>query len=76
MNCIVCKGMLEEKLTTFMTEIDGTIIIIKNVPSRVCAQCGEVSYSTQVVRELTRLVDSMRSTITEIAIMHYPDKVA
>lgn len=45
MNCFMCKGKLEEKNTTFMVELDNCIIIIKNVPSLVCEQCGEVLYS-------------------------------
>lgn len=48
MNCFMCKGKLEEKNTTFMVELDNCIIIIKNVPSLVCEQCGEVSYSNEV----------------------------
>ena len=45
----MCKGKLENKNTTFMVELDNCIIIIiKNVPSQVCKQCGEVSYSKEV----------------------------
>lgn len=35
MNCLMCKGNLEDKNTTFMAELDDCIII-KNVPSQVC----------------------------------------
>ena len=42
--CFMCKGDLENKKTTFMVELDNCIIIIKNVPSQICKQCGEVSY--------------------------------
>jgi len=72
----MCKGSLENKLTTFMTELDNCIIIIKNVPSQVCTQCGEISYSNDVAKQLELLINSVRSVITEITVINYTEKVA
>ena len=76
MNCFMCKGKLEEKNNTFMVELDNCIIIIKNVPSLVCEQCGEVSYSNEVSKQLEKLVNAVRNSITEITIINYSEKVA
>ena len=76
MNCLMCKGDLEDKKTTYMVELNNCIIIIKNVPSQVCKQCGEVSYSNEVAQQLERLVDSVRNAITEITVINYTEKVA
>ena len=76
MKCFMCKGSLEEKNTTFMVELDNCIIIIKNVPSLVCEQCGEVSYSDEVAKQLEKLVNDFRNSITEITIINYSEKVA
>ena len=76
MNCLMCKGSLENKNTTFMVELNNCIIIIKNVPSQVCKQCGEVSYSNEVAKQLEKLVNSVRDSITEITVMNYTEKVA
>ena len=76
MNCLLCKGTLENKTTTFMVELDNCIIIIKNVPSQVCKQCGEVSYSDEVAKQLERLVNTVRNSITEITVINYTDRVA
>mgnify|MGYP002516853877 FL=1 len=76
MNCFMCKGKLKEKNTTFMVELDNCIIIIKNVPSLVCEQCGEVSYSNEVSKQLEKLVNAVRNSITEITIINYSEKVA
>ena len=74
MNCFMCKGDLEDKNTTFMVELDKCIII--NVPSKVCKQCGEVSYSNEVAKQLEKLVNSVRNAITEITVINYTEKVA
>ena len=76
MNCFMCKGKLEDKLTTFMVEIEKSIIIVRNVPSQVCRQCGETSYSDNVARKLEIIVNNFKNTICEIAVVNYTDKVA
>ncbi len=76
MNCFMCKGELEDKKTTFMVELDNWIIIIKNVPTQVCKQSGEVTYSNEVAKQLEKLVNSVRNAITEITVINYTEKVA
>lgn len=77
MCCIMCKcNIIENKNTTFMVELDNCIIIIKNVPSQVCKQCGEISYSNEVAKQLERLVNAVRNSITEITVINYSEKVA
>lgn len=77
MNCFMCKGDLENKNTTFMVELNNCIIIIiKNVSSQVCKQCGEVSYSNEVAKQLEKLVNSVKNAITEITVINYTEKVA
>ncbi len=76
MNCFICGGNVVDEKTTFMVELDNCIIIIKNVPSQVCKQCGEVTYSNEVAKQLEKLVNSVRNAITEITVINYTEKVA
>jgi len=76
MKCFICKGTLTDKTTTFMVEINNCIIIVKNVPSQVCTQCGETSYSHPVAQQLENITAKMRESITEIAIVNYLERVA
>lgn len=71
MKCIMCKGDLEDKLTNFMVDLGNCIIIVKGVPSRVCSQCGEVSYSHDVATRLEEITSNMKNTMIEIAVVHY-----
>jgi hypothetical protein len=53
------------------------IVVIKNVPSRVCSQCGETSYNDEVARRLEQIVHSlMDSAAAEIAVVSYSEKAA
>lgn len=76
MKCFMCKGDLENKLTNFMLDLGECIIIIKNVPSQVCTQCGEISYSDEVARNIEKIVNSTRQNSAEIAIFNYKNQVA
>jgi YgiT-type zinc finger domain-containing protein len=76
MNCIVCKGELTKKDINHIADIDGHIIIIKNVPAEVCEQCGESFFENQVALTLEKIVDEIISNKAEITIVDYNDKVA
>lgn len=76
MKCFMCKGGLEDKLTTFMIDLGNCIVIVKNVPSQVCKQCGDVSYSNGVAARIEKLVNEVRNAYTEIVITNYVPDVA
>ena len=71
MTCFMCKGEMEDKLTTFMVDLGNCIVIVRNVPSHVCKQCGEVSYSDEVSERLERIVDNVKKSPAEISISNY-----
>lgn len=71
MTCFMCKGKIEDKLTNYIADLGDMIIIVKSVPSQVCTQCGEISYSDDVARQLEKIVNSLRNQSMEIAITHY-----
>ena len=72
MNCFMCKGDLEDKLTNFTVDLGNTVIIIKSVPSHVCSQCGEVSYSDEVAEKIEKIIDEVKNNSMEVAIYQYP----
>ena len=77
MTCFMCKGDVQEGFSTFTADMGGCIVVIKNVPSRVCSQCGEASYSGEVARRLEQIVQSITdSASAEIAVVSYSEKAA
>jgi YgiT-type zinc finger domain-containing protein len=39
MNCVACKANLGQGMINHIVDVEGQIIIIKNVPAQVCSQC-------------------------------------
>ena len=73
MSYFMCKGNLEDKLTNLIADLGNCIIIVKDVPSQVCSQCGEVSYSNDVALQLEKIINETKNKLTEIAVVRYSD---
>jgi YgiT-type zinc finger domain-containing protein len=72
MNCIYCKGEEEYGFSTFTANIGNCVIVIKNVPSRICKQCGEVTYSDEVFKQLEGMANNVRANYhPEVTIIKY-----
>ena len=56
MTCAFCKGELEERLIRYVSDFEGCVIIIENVPAGVCTQCGEKVFRPEVVEKIQRVV--------------------
>ena len=76
MTCIFCKGTMVSDTTTYMTEINNSVIVIKNVPCQKCTQCGETFFDGATVKQLEKLTDSLGNPVTEVAVLNYNNIVA
>ncbi len=54
------KETLVECHVTYILEIDGEFIIIKNVPARVCLETGDRLFSPETVERLQQMVWGQR----------------
>jgi len=77
MTCFMCKGTVRDGFSTFTTDMGGCVVVIKNVPSFVCDQCGETSYNSDVTQRLEQIVKNITGTVSaEIAVVSYSEKAA
>jgi len=53
MRCVICKqGETQPGHTTVTLERDRTVLVFRNVPADVCANCGEAYVSEDVTAQL------------------------
>ena len=77
MTCFMCKGTMQEGFSTFTSDMGNCIVIIKNVPSHICSQCGEASFDDVTARRLEEIVHTLTEPVnTEIAVVNYTEKAA
>ncbi len=74
--CIMCKGSIESRLINHIVDLNGNIIIIKNVPAQVCKQCGESFLEHNVALKVQDLLDNYSDSMVEVLIINFYDKVA
>jgi len=67
---------MDDGLTTDVTDSGTSVIIIRKVPCHKCSQCGEVSFALDVAERLEQIVDELRATVTEIAVIQYSNAAA
>ena len=77
MSCFYCKGEMEQGTAKFILDLGHCVVIVKNVPARICRQCGEKVFDDDTMERLEQIVDSIkRSLVQEVAIVDFADKAA
>lgn len=76
MNCFMCKGNMEEKKVNYVVDLGDRIIIIKEVPAKVCAKCGEQYFDDETAENIEKIVNQLKKLETEVSIVKYNKSVA
>jgi len=77
MICFMCKGSMHDGFSNFTADMGKCIVIIKNVPSKICSQCGESSFDDETAIRLEKIARSLAEPIrAEVAIVSYTEKAA
>ena len=54
MACDICRGRVTDQRVTFTVELDDRLVVVENVPAKVCGQCGERLFSPDTVEKLQK----------------------
>lgn len=76
MECFKCSGNLEEKLINYVVNLENTIIIVKNVPARVCTNCNEQYFDDTTSENIEKIVNQLKDLSAEITVVNYKEKIA
>lgn len=70
--CPTCgAGSLRPGTTVFAADVDGTVVVVRNVPASVCDVCGEAYIDEGVSEEIEATINDARGHGTESLIRHY-----
>ena len=73
MKCDICGGPVTEQTVTYRIEVSDRLIVVENVPAKVCLQCGERLYSAETVERLQKTVweDKPPSRVLETPVFDF-----
>jgi YgiT-type zinc finger domain-containing protein len=73
----MCKGQVQDGFSSFTADMGNCIVVIKNVPSLICEQCGETTYNTEVSLQLEKIVKNITTSVcSEITVVNYSERAA
>ncbi len=53
---MIVKETFREEKVTYTAEVDGKLVVVRNVPARVCIETGEQLFSVATVERLQSLI--------------------
>ncbi len=65
------KETMVERKVTYTVEVEGKLIVIENVPARVCLETGEQFFSPETVERLQKMVWELRKPTRMIEVPVY-----
>lgn len=73
MKCVICKhGEVKDSTTTVTLERGKTTLVIKDVPARVCANCGEAYFGPDVTDALLDMLNVAVEAGVQVEVRTYP----
>ncbi len=64
--CLCGRGKLREGVAELKIRVRSDLLIIKNVPARVCDQCDEAYISPETSRRIDELMEKYRTGRLEV----------
>ncbi len=72
MECVICRhGILEDGSATVVLERGEATLIFKDVPARVCDNCGEEFVSAEVNESLLRRAEEALKRGTTLEMLRF-----
>ena len=71
MKCIRCGNEIYKSMTTEAVELDGGVLVIRNIPCYKCETCDEIHFTGDVIKQLEKIINFAKQHIQEVSIVNY-----
>ena len=65
------KETMVERKVTYTVEVEGKLMVVENVPARVCVETGEQFFSPETVERLQQMIWEQRKPTRVIEVPVY-----
>lgn len=73
--CVMCTGSLKNGHTTYTVDFNFGLLVVRNVPAKICKKCGEEWIDNPVAKKLESLVKKVKSKRKECEIIQYKEVI-
>lgn len=71
--CPLCKGEKKDKKILYTVDLSPGLVIIKDVPAKVCAQCGEEWVPAEIAKQLENIVNTARNNHLQLELVSFSE---
>ena len=64
--CPICGGEKIDSTTSFTVDYNTGVVVVRDVPAKVCMQCGEEWLSDEIAAKLEKIVNIAKKQNQEI----------
>ena len=69
--CAICGGEKVDSTTSFTVDFNNGIVVVRDVPAKVCMQCGEEWISDEIASKLEGIVSIAKKQNQEIFVAKF-----
>jgi YgiT-type zinc finger domain-containing protein len=69
MKCAMCGGSTKKGRVTVSIDTGDGVVVVRNVPARVCSQCGEEWIDDKSAERVEQIVDTAKQHKTQIEVV-------
>ena len=69
--CPLCGGEKKDGVTTYSVDLGFGLVVVRNVPAKVCSQCGEEWISPEVAKDLEKIINKARQTNLQMEVLSF-----
>lgn len=70
-NCPLCGGERKIGNTTYSVDLGFGVVVVRNVPAKICNQCGEEWIENTVAKKLEKIVENARLTHCQLEVIPF-----
>lgn len=67
--CPLCGGNKKSGKTTYSVDLGSSVVVVRNVPARICNQCGEVWIDSETAKKLEDLSQEAKDKGTQVEVV-------
>ena len=69
--CPLCGGRKQPGKTTYSVDLGSGVILVRNVPATVCAQCGEAWIEHHIAQKLEQITQDAREKGLQVEVVAF-----
>jgi YgiT-type zinc finger domain-containing protein len=74
MKCPACRGKMKKGTTSMPYELGkNKLIVVKDVPALVCAQCGEIFIESPTLKKIEKILSTVEKSGMTLGFLEYQE---